>query len=145
MGASLVTGEGGQSERAAGPRGGVWRRQCLVTRHAYVSISKIASRVGDGVWPVGLSPGSIVTLILLSLRRRSLPLLNVAHDGELVLRQGPNPNQGKYADKRVLVVGGGVTGLTVSTPRSMAERNPLTAPSERLGTIGRRSLSDCGV
>lgn len=34
-------------------------------------------------------------------------------NGELVLRQGENPNQGKHADKRVLIVGGGVTGLTV--------------------------------
>ena len=38
----------------------------------------------------------------------------VAKDsGELVLHEGVNPNQGKHADKRVLVVGGGVTGLTV--------------------------------
>lgn len=35
-------------------------------------------------------------------------------DGELVIREGTNPNQGKYSDKRVLIVGGGVTGLTVS-------------------------------
>ena len=33
---------------------------------------------------------------------------------ELVLRQGENPNQSKHADQRVLIVGGGVTGLTVS-------------------------------
>lgn len=35
------------------------------------------------------------------------------HNGELVLRQGENPNKFKHADERVLVVGGGVTGLTV--------------------------------
>ncbi len=34
--------------------------------------------------------------------------------GELVLRQGLNPNRMKYADTRVLIIGGGVTGLTVS-------------------------------
>ncbi|THH02300.1 hypothetical protein EW026_g587 [Hermanssonia centrifuga] len=32
--------------------------------------------------------------------------------GELVLRQGLNPNRMKYADTRVLIIGGGVTGLT---------------------------------
>ena len=38
----------------------------------------------------------------------------VKQDDELVLRQGENPNQSKHADQRVLIVGGGVTGLTVS-------------------------------
>lgn len=33
---------------------------------------------------------------------------------ELVLRQGENPNQSKHTDQRVLIIGGGVTGLTVS-------------------------------
>ena len=33
---------------------------------------------------------------------------------ELVLRQGENPNQLKHTDQRVLIIGGGVTGLTVS-------------------------------
>jgi heterodisulfide reductase subunit A-like polyferredoxin len=32
---------------------------------------------------------------------------------ELVLKVGNNPIQEKYAGKRVLVIGGGVTGLTV--------------------------------
>ena len=44
---------------------------------------------------------------------------------ELVVREGPNSSAGKYADKRVLIVGGGVTGLTVNIslhdlPRSFA-------------------------
>ena len=39
----------------------------------------------------------------------------VKENNELVLREGPNPNKGKHSDKRVLIVGGGVTGLTVST------------------------------
>ena len=34
--------------------------------------------------------------------------------GELVLRQGVNPNSKSRADTRVLIIGGGVTGLTVS-------------------------------
>ena len=34
--------------------------------------------------------------------------------GELVIREGSNTNQSKHVDKRVLVVGGGVTGLTAS-------------------------------
>ena len=34
--------------------------------------------------------------------------------GELVLRQGVNPNRGARADTRILIIGGGVTGLTVS-------------------------------
>jgi hypothetical protein len=38
-------------------------------------------------------------------------------DGELVLCQGINPNRYKHADQRVLIVGGGVTGLTVSLLR----------------------------
>ena len=36
-------------------------------------------------------------------------------NNELVLHEGTNPNKGKHSDKRVLIVGGGVTGLTVST------------------------------
>lgn len=35
-------------------------------------------------------------------------------NGELVLCQGNNPNRLRHADQRVLIVGGGVTGLTVS-------------------------------
>lgn len=35
-------------------------------------------------------------------------------NGELVVQQGENPNKLKHADERVLIVGGGVTGLTVS-------------------------------
>lgn len=34
-------------------------------------------------------------------------------NNELVLHEGTNPNKGKHSDKRVLIVGGGVTGLTV--------------------------------
>lgn len=33
-------------------------------------------------------------------------------NGELVLQQGQNPNKGTRSDERVLIVGGGVTGLT---------------------------------
>lgn len=35
-------------------------------------------------------------------------------NGELVLNQGQNPNKFRHAHERVLIVGGGVTGLTVS-------------------------------
>ena len=35
-------------------------------------------------------------------------------DGELVLHQGVNPNSQSHTNTRVLIVGGGVTGLTVS-------------------------------
>ena len=35
-------------------------------------------------------------------------------DGELHLAQGHNPNRFSRADKRILVIGGGVTGMTVS-------------------------------
>ena len=57
--------------------------------------------------------------------------------GELVVRQGCNPNIGKHADKRVLVVGGGVTGLTVSP---YIHCNHLYADNrlERMGSAGRR-------
>ena len=34
---------------------------------------------------------------------------------ELVLRQGANPNRMQNAGTRILIVGGGVTGLTVGT------------------------------
>lgn len=34
-------------------------------------------------------------------------------DGELVVRQGVNPRLNTNADKRILIVGGGVTGMTV--------------------------------
>ena len=44
-------------------------------------------------------------------------------NGELVLHEGINPNQSTHADERVLVVGGGVTGLTVSLMRSYRARN----------------------
>lgn len=42
--------------------------------------------------------------------------------GEPVLRSGLNPNRFAHSDKRVLIIGGGVTGLTVSSipPRSVA-------------------------
>ena len=33
--------------------------------------------------------------------------------GDLVLRQGINPNRMTRADTRILIIGGGVTGLTV--------------------------------
>ena len=35
-------------------------------------------------------------------------------DGKLVLREGTNPNTGSLAEKHVLIIGGGVTGLTVN-------------------------------
>ena len=35
-------------------------------------------------------------------------------NGELVVRQGINPRLNQNADKRILIVGGGVTGMTVS-------------------------------
>lgn len=34
---------------------------------------------------------------------------------ELVLNQGSNPHRMQQANKRVLVIGGGVTGMTVCT------------------------------
>ena len=40
-----------------------------------------------------------------------LTLLN----DELVVGWGENPNSGRHTEKRVLVIGGGVTGLTVSS------------------------------
>ena len=43
------------------------------------------------------------------------PAIYLAQEaGELVLRQGANPLRGARADTRVLIIGGGVTGLTVS-------------------------------
>lgn len=45
--------------------------------------------------------------------------------GELVVREGTNPNKEKHHDKRVLVVGGGVTGLTVSNTNSRPLIKPL--------------------
>lgn len=39
----------------------------------------------------------------------------IKENGELVIREGPNPNKGRHSDKRALVIGGGVTGLTVSS------------------------------
>lgn len=35
-------------------------------------------------------------------------------NGEIVVRQGVNPRLNQNADKRILIVGGGVTGMTVS-------------------------------
>lgn len=46
--------------------------------------------------------------------------------GELVVREGTNPNKEKHSDKRVLIVGGGVTGLTVSSTNSRPLRNLLS-------------------
>lgn len=46
-----------------------------------------------------------------------VPAFNVylaKEGGELVLHQGVNPLANKHADKRILILGGGVTGLTVS-------------------------------
>ncbi len=41
--------------------------------------------------------------------------IHLAEDaGELVLLQGDSPNSRNHADTRVLIIGGGVTGLTVS-------------------------------
>ena len=50
----------------------------------------------------------------------------VKDNGELVVREGVNPNAGKHADKRVLIIGGGVTGLTVSIERRNRAKHPLT-------------------
>ena len=33
---------------------------------------------------------------------------------ELLLNQGSNPRRMQQADKRILIIGGGVTGMTVS-------------------------------
>lgn len=75
----------------------------------------------------------------------STPAIYLAkQDGELVLQQGENPNQSKHADQRVLIIGGGVTGLTVSSvsfrvviPATYANNN-----AECLGSSRRRLLSD---
>lgn len=41
--------------------------------------------------------------------------IHLAEDaGELILLQGDRPYPLKHADTRVLIIGGGVTGLTVS-------------------------------
>ena len=42
-------------------------------------------------------------------------------NGELVLKEGISPDFGKHAEKHVLVVGGGVTGLTVSIAHNVHE------------------------
>jgi hypothetical protein len=47
---------------------------------------------------------------------RSTPDIYLStENGELALRQGLSPKRFANADKRILVVGGGVTGLTVSS------------------------------
>ena len=64
-------------------------------------------------------------------------------NGELVVRQGQNPLLGKHADKRILIVGGGVTGMTVRIvmkPVSMPTH--LLLPLERLGILGCWVLCD---
>ena len=44
----------------------------------------------------------------------SAPQIYLAKEAEeLVLRQGLNPTRMQHAETRILVVGGGVTGLTV--------------------------------
>ena len=55
--------------------------------------------------------------------------------GKLALCQGANPNHLKHADKRVLIVGGGVTGLTVrfSIAFGSSERNLTSLCTECLG------------
>lgn len=47
-------------------------------------------------------------------------------NGELVLHEGVNPNQSTHAEERVLVIGGGVTGLTVSAVGVVVPRTFLT-------------------
>ena len=44
-------------------------------------------------------------------------------NGELVLQQGQNPIKGTRSDERVLIVGGGVTGLTVSPVANGSSRS----------------------
>ena len=44
-------------------------------------------------------------------------------NGELVLQQGQNPIKGTRSDERVLIVVGGVTGLTVSTVANGSSRS----------------------
>ena len=45
----------------------------------------------------------------------SIPQIYLAKEGgELVLHHGANPNRMANADTRILIIGGGVTGLTVS-------------------------------
>lgn len=41
---------------------------------------------------------------------------------ELVLKQGPNPHATKHTGKHVVVIGGGVTGLTVSLSGTTATK-----------------------
>ena len=64
---------------------------------------------------------------------------------ELVLRQGENPNQSKHADQRVLIVGGGVTGLTVSIRIHLLLHRIAYNNVDRVGPSRRRLLSDCRV
>ena len=66
---------------------------------------------------------------------------------ELVLRQGENPNQLKHTDQRVLIIGGGVTGLTVSIFdfRLLCLFAHREHNVDRVGPTGRRLLSDCRV
>ena len=80
--------------------------------------------------------------------RSSTPAIYLAkQDGELVLQQGENPNQSKHTDQRVLIIGGGVIGLTVSIFDFhllclVAHRGHNV---DRVGPTGRRLLSDCRV
>ena len=73
----------------------------------------------------------------------SSSMIYLAKQGdELVLRQGENPNQSKHADQRVLIVGGGVTGLTVSI-RGHIQYQPIAHNHvDRVGPSRRRIFSD---
>ena len=77
----------------------------------------------------------------------TVPQIYLAEEsGELVLREGVNPNQGVHAATRILIIGGGVTGLTVSKPSSALVRLATHAnidAIERMVIAGCWLLSDC--
>lgn len=64
-------------------------------------------------------------------------------NGELVLRQGINPLQDSNKDKRILIIGGGVTGMTVCyMPREYLPRSDFRS-TECLGIFRCWVLSYC--
>lgn len=71
--------------------------------------------------------------------------------GELVLKQGVNPNVGVHADTRVLIIGGGVTGLTVSSPpvgikaRSLTPSSPERMDAARCWLLCHHRLRSLGI
>ena len=71
-------------------------------------------------------------------------------NNELVLKEGVSPDFGKHTDKRVLIIGGGVTGLTVSSTDESLRDTPADHRAERLGPPRRgllchRHLRQVGV